>query len=109
MCIGYNKGFTGDSDNKEFACRVGDLGLIPGSGRCPGEGDGSPLQYSCLENDMDRGAWWSTDHWVTRLQKFLIILLMYVIFIISVMSPFLSVFPDVYLFFFYTLKELVLI
>ena len=104
MCIGCNKGFPGDSDRRESACRVGDLGLIPGLGRCPGEGDGSPLQYSCLENCMDRG--WATDHGVTRLQKFLIILLMYVIFTIFVMSPFLSVFLD---FFFYTLKEVVLV
>ena len=40
------------------ACNVGDLGSIPGSGRSPGEGNGNPLQYSCLENPMDRGAWW---------------------------------------------------
>ena len=48
---------------KEFACKAGDTGdtgLIPGSGRCPGGGNGNPLQYSCLENPMDRGAWWTT-------------------------------------------------
>ena len=45
---------------KAFACIVGDLGLIPGSGRSPGEGNGNPLQYSCLENPMDGGAWWAT-------------------------------------------------
>ena len=50
-------GFPGDSDGKESACSVGDLGLIPGSGRSPGEGNGNPLQYYCLENSMDRGAW----------------------------------------------------
>ena len=50
-------GFRGDSDGKESACNVGDLGLIPGSGRSPGEGNGNPLQYYCLENSMDRGAW----------------------------------------------------
>jgi len=48
-----------------------DVGLMPGSGRCPGEGNGNPLQYSCLENSMDRGAWWVTVHgvakWQTRL------------------------------------------
>ena len=105
MCIGCNNSFPGDSDSKESACRVGDLGLIPGSGRCPGERDGSPLQYSCLENCMDRGVGWATDHGVPRLQKFFIILLMHVRFIIFVRSPFLSVFLD----FFYTLKELVLV
>ena len=42
----------------EFVCKAGDLGLIPGSGRSPGEGNGYPLQYSCLENFMDRGGWW---------------------------------------------------
>ena len=50
-------GFPGGSDGKESACNVGDLGLTPGSGRSPGEGDGNPLQYSCLENPMDRGGW----------------------------------------------------
>ena len=50
-------GFHGVSDNKESACHVGDLGSIPGSGRSPEEGNGTPLQYSCLENPMDRGAW----------------------------------------------------
>ena len=49
-------GFPGGSDGKESACSVGHPGLIPGSGRYPGEGNGNPLQYSCLENSMDRGA-----------------------------------------------------
>ena len=49
-------GFFGSSDSKESACNAGDLGLIPGSGRSPGEGNGNLLQYSCLENPMDRGA-----------------------------------------------------
>ena len=49
-------GFLGSSNGKESTCNVGDLGLIPGSGRFPGEGHGNPLQYSCLENSMDRGA-----------------------------------------------------
>ena len=53
------------SDDKESACNAGDLGLIPGSGRSPGEGNGNPLQYSCLENPMDRGAWWATVYGVT--------------------------------------------
>ena len=53
-------GLPGGSDGKESACNVGDPGLIPGSGRSPGEGNGYPLQYSCLENPMDRGAWWAT-------------------------------------------------
>ena len=51
---GYS-GFPGGSDGKEYACNVGDPGLIPGSGRSPGEGNGNPLLYSCLENPMDRG------------------------------------------------------
>ena len=50
-------GFPGGSDGKASACNAGDLGLIPGSERSPGEGNGNPLQYSCLENSMDRGAW----------------------------------------------------
>ena len=50
-------GFPGSSDGKESACNAGDLGLIPGSERSPGEGNDNPLQYSCLENSMDRGAW----------------------------------------------------
>ena len=55
-------GFPGGSDGKESACHGGDLGLIPGSGRPPGEGNGNTFQYSCLENSMDRGAWWATVH-----------------------------------------------
>ena len=58
-------GFPGGSDDKESACSAGDLGSIPGSGRSPGEGDGYPLQYSCLENPMDRRAWWATVQGVT--------------------------------------------
>ena len=49
-------GFPGGSDGKESACNAQDLGLIPGSGRSPGEGNGNPLQYSCLENPIDRVA-----------------------------------------------------
>ena len=54
------------SEVKASACNAEDLGLIPGSGRSPGEGNGNPLQYSCLENPMDRGAWWATVHGVTE-------------------------------------------
>ena len=50
-------GFPGGSEGKASACNAGDLGLIPGSGRYTGEGNGNPLQYSCLENPMDREAW----------------------------------------------------
>ena len=51
---------------KASAYNAGDLGLIPGSGRSPGEGNGNPLQYSCLENPMDGGAWWAAVHGVTK-------------------------------------------
>ena len=50
-------GFPGGSDGKAFACNAGDMVSIPGSGRSPGEENGNPLQYSCLENSMDAGAW----------------------------------------------------
>ena len=50
-------GFPGGSEGKASACNVTDLGSVPGSGRSPGEGNGNPLQYSCLENSMDGGAW----------------------------------------------------
>ena len=53
-------GFPGGSDSKETTCSTGDLGLIPGLGRSPGRGHGNQLQYSCLENPMDRGAWRAT-------------------------------------------------
>ena len=56
----------GGSDGKESACNAGDPGLIPGWGRSPGEGNGNPLQYSCLGNPMDRGAWWGTVHGVAN-------------------------------------------
>ena len=62
------RGFSGDSDAKESACSVGDPGSIPGLGRSPGEGHSNPLQYSCLENSVDRGAWWATVHEVTKSQ-----------------------------------------
>ena len=53
-------GYSGGSFSKESTCSVGDPGSIPGSGRAPGERNGYPLQYSCLENSMDRGARWAT-------------------------------------------------
>ena len=54
------------SVGKESACNSGDPGLIPGSGRSPGEGKDNPFQYSCLENPLDRGAWQPIAHWATR-------------------------------------------
>ena len=59
-------GFPGGSEDKASACNAGDLGLIPGLGRSPGEGNGNPLQYSCLENLMDRGAWQAAVHRVAK-------------------------------------------
>ena len=59
-------GFPGGSDSKESACNAGGPSSIPGSGRSPREGNGNPLQYSCLENSMDRGTWWATAHGVTK-------------------------------------------
>ena len=57
----------GGSDSKEPTCNAGDPGSIPGSGRSTGEGNGNPLQSSCLENPMNGGAWWATVHVVQRL------------------------------------------
>ena len=59
-------GFPGGSDGKESTCKVGDLGSVPGLGRSLGEGNGYPLQYSCLENSMDRGAWQAAAHGITE-------------------------------------------
>ena len=59
-------GFPGGSDGKESACDAGDPDSIPESGRSPGDGNGYPLQYSCLENPMDRVAWWATVHGVAK-------------------------------------------
>ena len=73
-CICENLLFPGGSEGTESACNVGDLGSIPGLGRSPGEGNGNPLQYSCLEKPMDGGAWWATVNGVaksrTRLSDF---------------------------------------
>ena len=62
----YPTGFSGGSDGKESACNMGDPDLIPGSGRSPGEGNGKPHQYSCLENSMDKEAWGTTVHEVAE-------------------------------------------
>ena len=59
-------GFPCSSVGKESACNAGDLDLIPGLGKFPGEGNGNPLQYSCLENPMDGGAWWAAVCGVTK-------------------------------------------
>ena len=61
-------GFPHSSVGKGHACNAGDLGLIPGLERCPREGNGNPLQYSCLENPLDRGAWQATVHGVAKSQ-----------------------------------------
>ena len=59
-------GFPGGSDDKESAWTAGDLGSIPGLGRCPGEGNGNPLWYPCLGNSMERGALWAVVHGVAK-------------------------------------------
>ena len=61
-------GFPAGSDSKESACNAEDPGSIPGLGRSPGEEDGNPLQYSCLGNSMDRGAWWATVYGIAESQ-----------------------------------------
>ena len=64
----HTQGFPGGSDGKESTSNAGDLGSVPGLGRSPERGHGNPLQFSCLENPMDRGAWWATVHGVTKSQ-----------------------------------------
>ena len=59
-------GFPGGSVVKNPPANAGDAGFIRGSGRSPGVGNGNPLQYSCLEHPMDRGAWWATVHGITK-------------------------------------------
>ena len=80
-------GFPGGSEGKASACSARDLGSIPESGRSPGEGNGNPLQYSCLENPMDRGAWQATVHRVansqTRLSNFTFLFLSCSLFLFS--------------------------
>ena len=69
LCVCVYVGFPGSSVGKEFFCSAGDtgdMGSIPGWERSPGEVNGSPLHYSCLENPMDRGAWWATVHGVSK-------------------------------------------
>ena len=61
-----NLGFPGGSDSKESACNAGDLDLINGSRRSPGVENGNPFWYSCLENSMDRGVWWTKVHGVAK-------------------------------------------
>ena len=86
--VHFLKDFPGGSDSKASVYNVGDLGLIPGPGRSPGEGNGNPLQYCCLENPMDRGAWQATVHGVaksrTRLSDFTSLHTLTSVFIISV-------------------------
>ena len=65
------RGFLGGSDGKESVCNAGDPALVPGLGRSPGGGCGNSLWYPCLENSMDRGAWWATVHGVTKSQTLL--------------------------------------
>ena len=64
----FDSSFPGGSEVKASACIAGDLGSIPGLGRSPGKENGNPLQYSCLENPMDGGAWWATVHQVAKSQ-----------------------------------------
>ena len=66
LCLVYRLSFPGGSDGKESACNVGDPGSIPASGRSPGVVAWLPLQYSCLENSVDRAAWWATAHGITE-------------------------------------------
>ena len=64
-------GFPGGTSSEDLLANardIRDMGSVPGSGRCPGGGNGNPLQYSCLENSMDRGAWWATVHRVAKSQ-----------------------------------------
>ena len=64
----HNLRVSGSSAGKDSACKAGDPSSVPGLGRYPGEGNGYPLQYSGLDNSMDRGAWWATVHGVTKSQ-----------------------------------------
>ena len=64
----FSGGFPCSSIGKESACSAGDPGSFPGLGRSPGEGNGNPLHHPCLENPMERGAWWTAVHGVTKSQ-----------------------------------------
>ena len=66
LFLSFQQVASGSSDGKDSTCNAGDMGLFPGLGRSPGEGNGKPLQYSCLENSVDRGAWWAIVHGVTE-------------------------------------------
>ena len=92
----FHVGFPSGSEGKESACNARDLGSISGLGRSPGEENGNPLQHSCLENPMDRGAWWATVHGVaqsrTRLSYFtfflsFFLLVFHVYYIFFIHSP----------------------
>jgi len=61
-------GYLGGSNGKESTCNVGDLGSISGLRRCPGGGHGNTLQYSCMENTLDRGSWWAMINGITRVR-----------------------------------------
>ena len=67
-CAALHLDFPGGSDGKASVYNVGDLGSSPGLGRSPGEGNGNPLEYYCLENPMDSGAWYATVHGVSKSQ-----------------------------------------
>ena len=71
MSTYWTLGFFGGPEGKESACNSGDLGLVPGLGRSSGEGNGNPLQYSCLENSVNRGAWQAIVHGVAKSQTWL--------------------------------------
>jgi len=66
--LSFYRGFLGGSDSKESTCNAGELGSVPRSGRSPGEENGYSLQYSCLENSMNRGVWQATVHGVAKSQ-----------------------------------------
>ena len=83
----FLESLSGGSDNKESVCSAGDLGLIPASGRSPGEGNGNPLQYSYLENSMDRGAWWATVHGVAKIQTQLSDYYYYYLLTLTILLP----------------------
>ena len=68
MSVSPTENIPHSSVGKASAFNAGDLGSIPGSGSSPGEGNGSPLQYSCLKNSMDRGAWWATVHGIAKVR-----------------------------------------
>ena len=72
MCLPNYEGASLIAQSVKSACSAGHPGSIPGSGRSPGEGNGNPLQYFCLENPVDRGAWWLTVHGVARVRHNLV-------------------------------------